>query len=1059
MGVWLCLIFNFIASTLYAQGEIVDLFQHRQLGPQDGIGRGKIGSVVLDERGFYWFCSSDGMYRFDGRKAQKLSRKSLGVPSNRIFDLAKVGEEIYYFESGAVVKNKRASSLERLTLFDPVGCSIKDLAWRKPSADESLFGPVIHDDKLLFWNDSDRIYCVERDSVKLLGDLSLSNGIDNLVLLSETNELAVLSGQQCYIYDLENLERRLINPGFPVYWIYGGSNGLLLEEYVETNIRGEIRLHFYSAQCNSFNELSSFGYETGYRYMGWLDDRTICMRKGSHLIGLAFDESGNLEEKINLNLTDYLQDIQPNNITSINGDFWFLSHKYIEVVRFVPEKIRWIFREDQPVSVRDMAHTSDSVIFVNSYRKNRIIDAFNFEPVDEYADLLKRSKYYSYGLAIQDDHTVIGGMHGLFLQRFDLERKRIEIIPYDDDLNNRYSAARLPFVDYKDQIWVGTNKTGLARFNDRTEKLDFEGLDEVNTTLSSGINGISEGLDLQTYWLATDRGAFLFDVDKVAIIDSVEASMGSGVAKVRSYSLDTTWILPNSGDPYLCDRNLVVYDTLPIFDEFTQNNMHDVIKDAYGKYWFSTNCGLFRYDPKSDLVNKYTKKNSGLPFDEFNREAALLLEDGRILFGGVNGIIEVDPSKFSDYRNGISADGPLVAANISIVDNFGTQEVFVANLNELDEVKLNSQVKSLILEFSHLDLFNQDINYYFRIDDGSEWVELDEPIVTLTELSYGKNQVELGVSYYGQSLVAKTIVLNYNMARPWYLYPASIFIYLLLSLLFVSFLMRRRVLYIKRENSRLEKMIALRTEDIRREQAVIKDQNEELNKLTEHQQRLFSLIAHELQSPLVSVSDLSEQAAFLMRNKDWELLDRIAKQLEQRADSSRRLLTDLLDWGRAIVYQQEIEIKKIIIKDEVDNITKQLQDILTHKRVSLSGEFSEDLYVFFDPNAFSVIVRNLIHNAIKFSPIEGVIQIKAERKTEEVVISVSDQGMGLSNEQIDLWENRKRLVTKASSTGDKGSGIGLNLARVLAEQNTARIEFVRNMSSGSMITFSIPVQV
>lgn len=233
-------------------------------------------------------------------------------------------------------------------------------------------------------------------------------------------------------------------------------------------------------------------------------------------------------------------------------------------------------------------------------------------------------------------------------------------------------------------------------------------------------------------------------------------------------------------------------------------------------------------------------------------------------------------------------------------------------------------------------------------------------------------------------------------------------------------------------------------------------QNLELKDLNATKDKFFSILSHDLKGPLNSLTSFS---GLLINHTDSLSKDEIqtlAKDLDKSIKNLFGLLENLLEWSRsqtgAIDFTPEPFDLAALLEDNKSLLHAQAQN----KRITIMGEFKEQLPVVAHRNSVSTVVRNLISNAIKFTPEGGAIKLELEAGPDEAIVSVADTGVGMSPE---VMEKLFRIDTKHTTKGtadEKGTGLGLILCKEFIEKNGGRIWVASEIGKGSVFYFTLP---
>ncbi|MBB3167343.1 GAF domain-containing sensor histidine kinase [Simiduia aestuariiviva] len=238
-------------------------------------------------------------------------------------------------------------------------------------------------------------------------------------------------------------------------------------------------------------------------------------------------------------------------------------------------------------------------------------------------------------------------------------------------------------------------------------------------------------------------------------------------------------------------------------------------------------------------------------------------------------------------------------------------------------------------------------------------------------------------------------------------------------------------------------------------QLELRIKNRSLQKMNENREKVFSVIAHDLRGPFNSILGFSRR---LTGKSDVMRPERITEMADSILNASMtvyQLLDELLQWSLQRMGAYNLNMRRQLLSHMVDADQKLLQDSLDVKNQTLRKNFSDALEVRADATLASVVLRNLISNAIKFSPPGSAIEVQAAEVGTMVEISVLDRGPGISPvlaEQLFKGPVESHLGTY----GEYGHGIGLGLCYDFVKMQGGEIWLDRVGSSGSKITFSLP---
>jgi K+-sensing histidine kinase KdpD len=218
---------------------------------------------------------------------------------------------------------------------------------------------------------------------------------------------------------------------------------------------------------------------------------------------------------------------------------------------------------------------------------------------------------------------------------------------------------------------------------------------------------------------------------------------------------------------------------------------------------------------------------------------------------------------------------------------------------------------------------------------------------------------------------------------------------------------------------------------------------------------LMATLSHELRMPLTAIKGYS--TALLLDEVDWSVEKQVEflKLIDEESDNMQVLLTDILDSSLTEVEQLTMQPQPIRIDKIAEEVSTEIQrrTDLHHLVVDFPSGFP---IIKADPHWIKQVFRNILENAIKYSPQGGLVVIHGEKRPEDVVINIADQGIGISPENlIPLFEKYFR-VKSSKSVHVPGMGLGLPIARTIVEAHGGRIWAESKEGQGTTLSFSLP---
>ena len=233
----------------------------------------------------------------------------------------------------------------------------------------------------------------------------------------------------------------------------------------------------------------------------------------------------------------------------------------------------------------------------------------------------------------------------------------------------------------------------------------------------------------------------------------------------------------------------------------------------------------------------------------------------------------------------------------------------------------------------------------------------------------------------------------------------------------------------------------------------LKEQNKELEELNKAKDKLFAIISHDLRSPLMSM-----QGMLSLIKSDLLTLEEIQEmipELEASMQENSNVVEDLLVWAKEQLSGVEVNLKPVAVSDLLEDVIHSQKFIADKKKVDLTADVMNGYEVKADYNALSLVIRNLISNAIKFSEPGDTIRVSSEESSDHVIIKIKDTGIGIPEDARDkIFENTN--WTRKGTQNEKGSGLGLSLSKDFVERMHGKISFESEVGEGTTFMVEIP---
>ncbi|MDP8212821.1 MAG: ATP-binding protein [Candidatus Zapsychrus exili] len=234
---------------------------------------------------------------------------------------------------------------------------------------------------------------------------------------------------------------------------------------------------------------------------------------------------------------------------------------------------------------------------------------------------------------------------------------------------------------------------------------------------------------------------------------------------------------------------------------------------------------------------------------------------------------------------------------------------------------------------------------------------------------------------------------------------------------------------------------------------------EEVKYISKAKSEFISAVSHELRTPLTSIKGY---ASILIAGKLGEVPEQVKQRLEKiniHSDNLVQLINNLLDISRIESGRVEMSIEKCSLPDIIENVRDLLNPQMREKDINWKAEINENIpEMLLDKHQVERIFINLIGNATKFTPQNGIIGVKADYDNDTATVEVSDTGIGISKDDISRLFDEFYRVENTINQNVKGTGLGLPLAKKIIEAHDGKIWITSEIGKGTTFHFTIPIK-
>lgn len=543
----------------------------------------------------------------------------------------------------------------------------------------------------------------------------------------------------------------------------------------------------------------------------------------------------------------------------------------------------------------------------------------------------------------------------------------------------------------------------------------------------SGITVIIEK-DAKHMWIGTATGLYLLEKEtgKYKYIQM----------PVESYYIYSLYQTPD-GLLYIGTNNagLLIYDAAKnTFKHYHKdncalisNNIYTILSDGQQDIFLSTEHGLSSFNPVEETFHNWTKEQ-GLQTDHFNATSGTLRKNGNLVFGSTDGAVEFDKNMklprnykfkmiFSDLRVFYQTVYPKDEGSPLIMEIDETKTLRL----KYNQNIFSMQVSSINYDYPSLMLYSWKLEGFY---DG--WSRAGaENIIRFTNLSPGKYTLRVrAISNEDRRIILEERSMRIIIEQPFWLSFWALILYAILFISIISIGMRIIVMRKQRKES-----------------------NEKI--------RFFVNTAHDIRTPLTLIKAPLEE--LIDREKLSENGHDNINTALRNVNALLRLTTNLINFERADTYSGTLYVSEYELNTYLEEIIEAFRSYADIKHINLTYESNfRYLNIWLDKDKMDSILKNIISNALKYTPENGSVHIYASENNDNWSIEVKDTGIGIpASEQKKLFKMHFR-GSNAINSKVTGSGIGLLLVWKLVHLHKGRLNFSSTEGKGSSIKIIFP---
>lgn len=666
--------------------------------------------------------------------------------------------------------------------------------------------------------------------------------------------------------------------------------------------------------------------------------------------------------------------------------------------------------------VRDIAESPDGLIWLATEDAGLSI----FNPATGHFD---NNNLASGNLRLHDDKTLtlLGRENEMWVGYF---KNGVDVVDYatgkvrhlsGDDLGLNDESIYALCEDSDGNVWLGN---GWSIYNSKGRTLPMNIMPEFGLNYNFDIMEDSN----HDIWVITmGNGVYRYTPSTKEIKhfthnenDSTTLSSNS-VSNVLETSRGQLWFSTDRGGICVFNPKDETFTTYSLQQGLPDDTAYKMLEDKNGYLWFGTNNGLVKFNPADGTNTVYTT-NNGLPANQFSYKGALKASDGRFYFGCSEGLVSFDPYNIStnDVPPPVYITG-LILNNEEVVPGAPGSPLTQSAMGT-DRITLKSDQNIIAFEFAALSYIDAASNMYaYRMDNvDTDWVyTTNGKSMTYANLPPGDYTFHVkganadGVWSDDEQTIRVTIL------PPWWRSNIAIIIYivLVLSALIIAFLLWRR--RTRRKAADKERQFT----------------DEKEKEIYRSKLDLYVKIAHEIRTPVTLINGPLE--SLLDMNIADPEISRSLRTMQRSTNELMSITNQLLDFRKIDNNKMKLTLGRVEVTSILKEKINEFEPLLQRKGITIEATLPEEgCTVNGDKNGIIKIVNNLMSNAVRYC--QSKISISLDTSKGYMVLRTLNDGDLISPEYQDkIFDPFYQMEKNANA--DSSTGIGLNLARSLAE--------------------------
>ena len=1010
----LLLLLNLVHPVLFAQQSTEEyILTKRLLSVEDGLASREVFCGLQDKYGFIWFGTRNGLNRYDGKKMLLFTRQHNGLQQNRVTHLAHDNANHLFIEYGESGYHRRTNGM----------VDVMDITTLKIQSLTETFPDMPFKERDVFWitnTDSNTLSILTANPFRLW-EYSPSNAqkfklIYNLKEGKDAINIYPSLGPYCFFphsphtmfYEIPN-GCQFVSPNLTMD--FKPKNGEYFIPFAQTkdgnylfsyntwqkpqsnfaliNKEGKLEIPV-DPKRYSLSEFAGKQFEatTIYNHTGTIitiAEDGVYLFLNNQLIPVALKK----DNPVYKNLTVFKA------FASKSGKLWLCTSLGVLQVKLKINRFHhYLTQKQQQVElnnqVRGIYVDTTGKLYANVWETLFVQDGKSLKHTTQNNQVNYR--HLLYALHAHRGKIYSGGYVPLV---YNEQQNQIQELKNNFTLQDVWSAYSL-----SDTVLLLGRNDDIEVYNIHSQKSKRALYAKSSFPKATFVYRFFNSKD-GSLWAVSESGLFKLNQQGTVVEyygENADSSHRLPYGNLSDACEDLNgnfWLATNGDGLYRWNRTSNTFKQFKITDGLPSDILYRIETDSLSNLWISSDYGLIQLNPNNYSMRTYTVRD-GISNNEFNRISSFKGSDGKLYFGGLNGINAFYPSNF--WNDTVPFTSSLQVVSISKFTTKDGLMVDISNeINRNKHIEIQPEDKFFRIEFMLLDFEQENHKYAYKIEGlDRDWNYIDENVIQLSGLPYGNYTLKIKGQNQAGQWSAQELEIPLRVITPFYQKTTFRLLAGLLLILFVVLLIRYRTYKLTKDNEALEHTVSQRTE--------------ELKELLDYKDVMMKEIHHRVKNNLQVISSLLEIQG--IRSLDENIKAAIT-------ESQNRVLS--IAFIHQNLYQQD-NLKGVEMATFVNELTRHISTIFSNQSCPIEVENNIDhVYIDIDTAVpLGLIINELMTNSYKYAfngRTSGKIKVALTAKQDgRYQLVYADNGIGLPD-GVDFTQNKTlglRLIKQLS---------------------------------------------